>query len=231
MLHRFLVTVATAAVLTVLPSAPAAAQQKPQPAKPTSTPPPQSGSVQVGGFAMLGWMTMTASESFDTIVGSHASPIYGGGARIGLPWGGLFAEVGAWRYHESGERVFVSNGTTFPLGIHSDVTMTPLELSAGWRFRVRKRPRLTPYAGGGYTSMRYQETADFSASGDDVDENFNGFHVFGGAEYKVSKWLGLAAEADLTDVPNAIGESGVSSVFNEDNLGGFSFRFKLTIGR
>jgi len=96
---------------------------------------------------------------------------------------------------------------------------------------VRKHPKLTPYVAGGFTSMRYQETSDFSSSSDDVDENFIGYHLFGGAEYKVSKWLGVAGEAAFTTVPNAIGDAGLSSVFNEDNLGGVSFRFKLTVGR
>lgn len=232
---RFIVSLATAALVTGFSIVPVSAQDPPRkqpPARPAAaTPAPQSKSVQVSGFGMVGATLFTAKESFDASLGSSTGLIYGGGARIGLPWGGLFAEVGAWRFHDSGERVFVYNGTTFPLGIKTDVTMTPIEISGGWRFRIRKHPKLTPYAGGGYTSMRYQETSDFSTSDDDVDENFGGYHLFGGAEYKVSKWLGVAGEAAWTTVPNAIGEQGVSSALGEDNLGGVSFRFKLTVGR
>ena len=231
---RFIVIVAATALASCLSVVPAAAQDPPRkqpPPRPAATPPPQSKSFQIGGFGMIGSMTFTSRDSFDTVLGDHIGLIYGGGARIGFPRGGLFAEVGAWRFHDSGERVFTYGGTTFPLGITTDVTMTPLEISGGWRFRVRKHPKLTPYVAGGFTSMRYQETSDFSTSAEDVDDNFIGYHLFGGAEYKVSKWLGVAGEAAFTSVPNAIGDAGVSSVFNEDNLGGVSFRFKLTVGR
>ena len=39
------------------------------------------------------------------------------------------------------------------------------------------------------------------------------------------------ATRNWTTVPDAIGESGLSAAFNESNLGGASFRFKITIGR
>jgi hypothetical protein len=215
-------------------AASASAQTKEQP-KPKAAarpaPPRQSKSIEIGGFAMLGDMNLWSTQSFDTIVGTHRGPIAGGGARVGLPWFGLFAEVGAWRMHEQGERVFMSNGTRVPLGIHEDITLTPIEFSGGWRMRFRKMPKLIPYVAGGYTSMRYQETSDFSATDEDIDQNFGGYHVFGGAEYKVWRWLGVAGEAQWTTVPNAIGEGGVSALFGEDNLGGRSLRFKITIGR
>jgi len=31
-------------------------------------------------------------------------------------------------------------------------------------------------------------------------------------------------------VPNALGESGISSVFSEKNLGGTTFRLKIVVG-
>src|SRR5262249_9526004 len=150
----------------------------------------------------------------------------GGGAHLGLPWGGLFAEVGAWRFHEEGERVFIANGTRFPLGIHEDVTLTPIEISGGWRFRFRKLPKFFPYAAAGLPSMRYQETSDFSAADEDVDENFGGYHLSVGAEYKILRWLGVAGEAQWTTVPDAIGNGGVSATFQENELGGKALRFK-----
>jgi hypothetical protein len=79
--------------------------------------------------------------------------------------------------------------------------------------------------------MKYHESSDGSTSTDDMDETFGGYHLLGGAEYKITQWLGLAGEASWTTVPDAIGESGVSAAFNETNLGGTTFRFKLTIGR
>ncbi len=209
---------------------PASAQSKPRPRTSTTKPQP-SRSVSIGGYATLGLISFTATESFDAILGTTSGPIFGGGARVGLPWGGLFADVGAWRFHGEGERAFVFDGGVIPLGIPVDVTVTPLEISGGWRFRIRSLPKLSPYVAGGLTAMRYHESSDGSTSTDDMDETFGGYHLLGGAEYKITQWLGLAGEASWTTVPDAIGESGVSAAFNETNLGGTTFRFKLTIGR
>ena len=178
---------------------------------------------------MVGLIKFTADDSFDAIVGESSGPIFGGGVRISE--GGFFVDVGAWRYAAEGERAFVYGGEVFPLGIPVDVTVTPIEISGGWRFRLRKMPKLTPYAAGGLTLMKYQETSEFSTGDDDVDETFNGFHLIGGAEYKITRWLGVAGEASWTTVPDSIGEAGVSEAFNETDLGGTTFRFKITIGR
>jgi hypothetical protein len=206
--------------------APAYAQAKPRPAAP-----PPSRSIQIGGYAMVGRFNLAATESFDAILGETAGTIFGGGARIGLPLGGLFVDVGAWRFRDEGERVFVSDGTVYPLNIPVEITMTPLEVSAGWRFRFRQLPKLIPYASGGFTSMHYQETSDFSEGAENTDETFNGYHLSGGAEYKILRWLGVAGEVAWTTVPDAIGEGGVSEAFDEHDLGGTTFRFKITIGR
>ena len=180
---------------------------------------------------MVGRFNLAASESFDAILGETSGTIFGGGARIGLPLGGLFVDVGAWRFNGEGERVFVSGGTVYPLDIPVEIKMTPLELSAGWRFRFRQMPKLIPYVAGGFTSMHYQETSTFAASDEDVDETFNGYHLSGGAEYKITRWLGAAGEVAWTTVPDSIGEGGVSAAFDEHDLGGTTLRFKITIGR
>jgi hypothetical protein len=180
---------------------------------------------------MFGNINFTAAESFDAILGAPSGPIFGGGARVGLPWGGLFVDVGAWRFHAEGERAFIFQNEAIGLGIPVDVTVTPIEISAGWQFRIRTLPKLIPYIAGGLTSMQYKETSDFSTPAEDVDESFGGYHLLGGAEYKITRWLGVAGEASWTTVPDAIGESGVSKAFNETDLGGTTLRFKITIGR
>jgi opacity protein-like surface antigen len=192
---------------------------------------PPSRSIDIGGYAMVGRFNIAATESFDAILGEHAGTIFGGGARIGIPLGGLFVDVGAWRFRGEGERVFVSGGTAYPLGIPVEVTMTPLEVSGGWRFRFRQVPKLIPYVAGGFTSMQYRETSDFAEADEDIEETFNGYHLSGGAEYKITRWLGVAGEVAWTTVPDAIGEAGVSEAFDEHDLGGTTFRFKITIGR
>ena len=206
------------------------AQSKPRPRASTTSAQP-SRSVSIGGYATFGNIFFTATESFDAILGSTSGPIFGGGARVGLPWGGLFVDVGAWRFHGEGERAFAFDGGVIPLGIPVEVTVTPLEISGGWRFRIRSQPKLTPYVAGGLTAMQYHESSEGSTPDDDVDDSFNGFHLLGGAEYKITRWLGVAGEASWTTVPDAIGESGVSAFFDETDLGGTTIRFKITIGR
>lgn len=225
------IRIARALVVCVLLSGAtnAFAQAKPRPSTPP--PPPPSQGISINGYAMFGLMNFTAADSFEVVLGEPSGFIFGGGARVGLPLGGLFVDVGAWRFNGDGERVFVNNGQEFPLGIPLEVTITPLELSAGWQFRIRGAPKLRPYAMGGYTSYRYEETSESAASTENVDERFNGFHVGGGAEYRLMRWLGIAGEFIWTTVPDAIGESGVSAEFDETDLGGSSFRFKITIGR
>ena len=203
------------------------AQAKPRP-RPAAAARPSRG-VAIGGYAMFGQINFTAVESFDAVLGESSGPIFGGGVRISE--GGAFLDVGAWRYSAAGERAFVAGNTVFPVGIPVEVTVTPIEISGGWRFRLRKMPKLVPYAAGGFTLMKYQETSEFSTGDEDVNETFNGFHMIGGAEYKITRWFGVAGEASWTTVPDSIGSSGVSEAFNETDLGGTTFRFKVTIGR
>jgi opacity protein-like surface antigen len=204
---------------------PAAAQSQPRP-----RPAQQSRSIHIGGYGMFGLMNFTAVDTFDAILGQPSGNIYGGGATVGLPLGGLFVDIGAWRFKQVGERVFITNGEVFHLDIPVTITITPVEITAGWKFRWRNS-RLVPYAGGGITLYGYKETSSFSTPAEDVDERFNGYHVIGGVEYKVLRWLGLGGEAAWTTIPDAIGTGGASKEFGESDLGGTSFRAKITIGR
>ena len=217
----------TVFVVFVAAADPVAAQSRP---RPRPRPGPQSRSVQIGGYGMFGLMNFTAVETFDAVLGESSGNIYGGGASVGLPLGGLFVEVGAWRLKQVGERVFVDHSEVFRLGIPVTVTITPLELTAGWKFRRLNR-RLVPYAGAGVTVYGYKETSSFSTPSEDVDERFNGYHVIGGVEYKVMRWLGLGGEVAWTTIPDAIGTNGVSKAFGDTDLGGTSLRAKITIGR
>ena len=120
----------------------------------------------IEGYATFGSSQFTAAESFEAILGESSGPIRGGGLRIGLGLGGLFFDVGAWRYGADGERAFVFGDEVFPLGIPVDVTVTPIEISAGWRFRIPRLSRVIPYGAGGLTSWRHHPAGrDGPASG------------------------------------------------------------------
>lgn len=206
------------------------AQARPRARRPPPPPLPPP-TLDIGGYAMLGLMNFTAADSFDVILGSPSGVVFGGGARVDLPLGGLFVDVGAWRFRGEGERAFVFEGEEFPLGIPVEITVTPLELTAGWQFRFRAAPRFRPYLGAGYTCYGYRETSEFATDAENVDDRFGGYLLLGGAEYRIGKWVALSGEAAWTTVPDAIGDAGVSAAFDETDLGGTSFRFKITIGR
>jgi hypothetical protein len=179
---------------------------------------------------MVGLMNFTAKDTFDAL-GSPVGSIYGGGVRVGLPLGGLFVSLGGWRFDQRGQRVFLFDDDVISLGVPMEITITPIELTGGWRFRLRRSPQFRPYVSGGLSSYRYQEVSEFATDAENVDERFTGYHLGGGAEFQVERWLGVALELNWTTVPDAIGTGGVSKAFDETNLGGTAIRMKITIGR
>ena len=190
----------------------------------------QTSGVSLRGFADVGSTTFTAKESFTAVLGSERGVVFGGGVEAVLPQR-VFVALRASRFREQGERVFLFDGESFDLGIPTTVTVTPVELSGGYRFGVGAR--LVPYAGGGIGWHRYQETSEFAEASENVEETFRGYHVFGGAEVRLARWMGVGAEAQWATVPDALGQdpNGVSAAFDESDLGGVTLRVKLVIGR
>jgi opacity protein-like surface antigen len=195
----------------------------------------------IRGTAVGGLRTFTAADSFKAIVGSSAGPIFGGGIEVVLPQH-VFVSLQATRFRKTGERVFLFEGQQFDLGIPATITVTPVELSVGYRFdrgdavrppRVPQPRRLIPYVGGGVGWHRYEETSEFATGDENVKERKIGYHLLGGAEYRVNRWLGIAGEGGWSIVPDALGQdpNGVSAEFDETDLGGGAVRFKLVIGR
>ncbi len=207
-----------------------APKPKPVPASTQRRPSAPRERIGVRGFGSVGGVTFSAAQSFDAVLGSSTGVNFGGGGQVTIP-GGLYVEAFAWRFSARGERVFVGpDDEVFPLGIPTRVTLTPLELTGGYRFRNVSR-RFVPYGGGGVSWYRYKETADFAESGDDLDDRFTGFHVLGGVEYRAHRWVGVLGEVGWSSVPDALGAAGASAAFGEDDLGGAIFRVKVAVGR
>ena len=250
-------------------ASPALAQSKPaapqKPASQSRSTAPNPNPIRVRAFGTFGSMTFRAEDSFDTILDSHSGLIFGGGGHVLLPWG-LYAELGISRFAEEGERVFIGPGDeVFPLGIPVEISIMPIEITGGWRYRhcpappapprapkpppspqsprtttpqstARAAPRacepkFIPDAGGGLSVYRYSESGEFSDSSENVDESFTGFHLLGGAEYRLMRWVSIGGEIVWSSVPDALGAGGVSAAFSEDNLGGTAIRVKVTVGR
>jgi hypothetical protein len=86
--------------------------------------------LQIRPFVSAGTTWFTASKTFKAVLGSGQGQDFGGG--LNLTQGPAWIEVSARRFSKSGERVFVTTGgQVFPLGIDTDITMTPLEWLLG----------------------------------------------------------------------------------------------------
>lgn len=197
---------------------------------PAPAPAQSLADITVRGFAMAANMSFTASDSFEAVLDRSSGPIYGAGGQLLLPWN-IFVEIGAWRFKQNGQRVFIGpNSEVFKIGIPVDVTVTPVEVTAGYRFTQVAR-RLIPYAGVGYSSYRYKETSSFAEPAENVDERFGGYHAQVGVEFHGWRWISVGGEASFSSIASALGEAGVSKHYNEDNLGGTSIRLKISVGR
>jgi opacity protein-like surface antigen len=180
------------------------------------------------GFGDAGATTFTAKESFRAILGSETGPVFGGG--VEAVDRNFFLNVRASRFRETGQRVFLFEGEQFDLGIPTTITLTPVELTFGYRLPFWTR--LVPYAGGGVGWHGFEETSEFAAAEENVEDRFTGYHVLGGAEVRLARWMGVAGELQWTTVPDAIGgdPNSVSNAFSESDLGGTTFRVKIIVG-
>jgi hypothetical protein len=187
--------------------------------------------LQGHGFFDVGATRFTASQSFEALFGSATGIVFGGGGGVELPQK-IFIDGRISRFQKDAHRVFVDNGNIFDLGITDTIAITPFDLTAGYRFG-RRRDSVRPYAGGGISWYRYSETDQFATAAEQVAQTFTGFHLLGGAEFRVSKWVGIAGEAAWASVPNGLGQetTSVAAGFDETDLGGITFRAKIVIGR
>ncbi len=201
-------------VLGLALAAPAAAQ-RPAP-RPVAPPAP---AVSIRGFVV-------ATEQSVAAIG----PFFGGGVQVVIH-DSFFVEVSVSRYRQTGERAYLSGGKAFQLGIPLTATITPLEVTGGYRFRLRRYPKLRPYLAVGVGSYSYQETSQFAEAGEDVDARHAGVVANGGAEFRLQRWVGLAVDVQYTHVPGILGTGGVSQQAGESDLGGVAARVKLVVGR
>ena len=214
------------AILLVTVAGPAHAQVRPQP-RPI-VPDPPAFSVRLFGDAGLD--RLAAAKSFNAVFGKDNGPVFGGGAEAVLRQG-WFVRFNMWRFKEEGERAVRVENQTFRLGIPLTVTITPVELNAGYRFPLGRRRVLIPYVGGGVSSHGYKETSAFSVGDENVNERFTGYQALGGVEYRFHRAVGFAGEVQFTTVPDALGAGGISAEFNETDLGGLIVRGRLLFGR
>jgi hypothetical protein len=212
---------------------------KPAPRSTTATRTPDK-KIRVAAFGEFGSTDFTASQSFNAVLGKTNMIVAGGGAQVALR-NGLFVQVDITHASDTGQRVFVNNGQVFKLGLTETVEMTPIDVTAGYRFRFGRRrtlafptrptaaERIVPYIGGGIGVVSYKETGQFAETGDDVNESFTSYNVTGGVEVRILKFLSPAVEFQQRWVPDGLGKSGASKAFNETDLGGTTIKLKIMI--
>jgi len=162
-------------------------------------------------------------------MGQNSAPLFGGGLELGLPRR-FFVSVGAARVHRIGHRVFVFQNQVFTLNEPADVTITPLDVTFGYRIRSSG---LVPYLGAGAGWLRYSETSPHMVAGDAISISHSTAHALAGVEVPMAKWLAGAVEAQYTSAPQAFGteSTSVANLYDEHDLGGLTLRAKVVIGR
>jgi len=191
--------------------------------------------LQFRPFAVVALERFTASTTFDATLGSTFQPLWGGGVEM-TTRRNLFVDIAITHMASSGERAFVNNGQVFRLGIPLHADLTPIELTAGYRFpsRRRRRHRIIPYVGAGVGWYRYHETSDFEVGSEEVGVTHAGFVAVAGAEFRVTRWIGITGDAQYTYVPGIIGgtnATSLASLAGESDLGGIAARVRVIFGR
>lgn len=162
----------------------------------------------------------TASETYDTLWGDTMVQLgVQAEARFRRGW---FLALSADRGEAEGELVGVGpGGVLVPTGDPTDLTLTPIHLTAGGIAR-RDQP-WSVYYGGGPSLLLWEDDNDaFPDEGSD-----GGVHAVVGVRRSFAR-AAAAAEARWSTIPDALGEGGVSARFGEDDWGGLALHLVLS---
>jgi hypothetical protein len=214
-------------------AAPAAAQDA---AAPVPAPPAAPAAVRRApappatfrAYGQFDWMAMSASQSFDAVLGSSTLAGFGVGGEYLDIWKGLFFRGAYGRRGGTGTRVFVFEGEVVDLGIPQEVRIRDLTFGGGWRHGVH--PRVVAYGGAGFVRVSHTEISSIFVT--EESNSFWGQTFFGGAELALGQWFFTGAEVEWRTVAGALGEfQSASMAFGETNLGGTALRVLVGIRR
>lgn len=179
-------------------------------------------------FGEAAYGRFTAAKTFEAVLGSAGGPWFGGGV-MRQHASGLFIQAEAQHFSATGERVFVNNGTVYPLGVTDTVSITPVMGAIGAR-KAYGRRGLTLYGGAGAGVYLMRETSEFSDPADDVKQTNGAYRGLAGVEWPLSRALAAAAEFTYTFVPNSL-TGNTADAFDEHDLGGMQVQIKILFGR
>lgn len=177
-----------------------------------------------GYFSMSG-----AKSTADAVFGSAGGGTFGGdiGYIFGEHW---FVSAGVRSFKRDGERVFTAGpgSPVFKLGHPLKMSLTPITATVGYRFSEKRLfgAALTPYVGVGGGVTKYHEESTVAGVTETENQSKGGALGLVGVEFG-GKQIRLGVEASYSTFPNAIGVGGVSQVYDENDVGGFSIVGKI----
>lgn len=181
----------------------------------------------IRGFGQYSGTLFTAKDSIQAVLDTSLGQSFGGGAQVVLR-NGFFAQGSVDRFDKTGARVVASNQQVFRLAIPNTVRITPVTATIG--YRDARSDYAIGYVGAGAGWYVLEERSP-ALSGGNLRQGHAGFHVVGGAEYRVNAFMWLAGEVQWSTVPDALGQAGIGATFGDTDLGGTTFRVKVLIGR
>jgi len=172
-------------------------------------------SIGVQGLGLFGVGWPAASKTIEAVGLDPQQMDFGAGLQITNLWRNLFSQVIVTRSSATGERAFVdADGTVFRLGIPLSVRSTYVDVGAGWKFPVSRTA--IPYVAAGVGNVRYKE----SDATEVVEESVASYHVEGGVEVRLGRWVAVSGDIGYRHVPDLFGAGGISGAFQEDEAGG-----------
>jgi opacity protein-like surface antigen len=184
-----------------------------------------SSDVKISFSGKLGYSYLIyAKDSFQTVTGSPGGIIYGGEARVDLPYG-IFLNGGVDYFKKSGNRVFVSGDKVFKTDIPLSASM--LSVTGGGGYQFLPDSSFSPYLGGGIGWFRYKELSQAEVPIPGFNKSKVGLYILGGVKFLKRGKLSFSFEGRWSYLPDMIGEAGVSSYYEEDNLGRISVFFAV----
>ena len=177
-----------------------------------------------GYFAMS-----NARKSAKAVFGGSGGGLTGGASLTFGLGRSLFVGVAGRYFQKTGERVFVADpdAEVFRLGHPLKIRTIPVYGLLGFRFSPDKT--LVPYVAGGAGITSYREESTVGGITETNSQSkFSGMVALG-ADYGRGP-VRFGAEVNYSFVPSTIGLGGVSAVYGEKDVGGFSVVGRLVFG-
>lgn len=205
----------SAVVLVLALAVPASAQDEP------------SYSVRLFGFGAA--QKFAATQTFNATLGKDSGTFWGGGLELVLR-NGIFVDAEISTFKKTGQRADDLGGQIFELGIPETISITPIDVMAGYRLRLGES-RFTPYAEAGATSYHYKESSPFLNASEDLNLSKTGIIFAAGVEVRLLRMLSVSGDVSGARVTGILGSGGVSQQAGENNLGGLAGRVRIIFGR